>query len=110
MIFAPAVEGVSASAHSSASAARPAVFVRGITGDLTRRTRVRRALQRLWRRQTRRLELGDVDRLRALVAVLFLEFDLGPLGERLVAVPEDSAVVDEEVPAALIGRDEAETL
>src|SRR5262249_40985101 len=36
--------------------------------------------------------------------------DLGTLGERAVAVAVDPGVVDEEIPAALIRRDEAEAL
>src|SRR3954451_1581486 len=56
------------------------------------------------------LELGDVDRLRALVALLLVVGDLRALRERPVAVARDAAEVDEQVPAALIGRDEAEAL
>src|SRR5215210_3568235 len=62
------------------------------------------------RRGGRRLQRGDVDRLRALVAGLGIEGDLRALGQRLEAVGVDAGVVDEEVLATLIGRDEAEAL
>src|SRR5262249_24129845 len=58
----------------------------------------------------RSLERDDVDGLRALVAGLGVVGDLRPLGERLVAVAIDAGVVDEQVLAGLIGRDEAEAL
>src|SRR3954471_8764581 len=48
--------------------------------------------------------------LRTLVACLRLVLDPRALGERAVAVGFDAAVVDEEVLAAFIGRDEAEAL
>src|ERR1044071_3126759 len=56
------------------------------------------------------LELRDVYRLRALVALLLLVGDLRALGQRPVAVAEDAREVDEQVTAALVWRDEAETL
>src|SRR3954452_617374 len=58
----------------------------------------------------RRLEQGDVDSLGPLVAGLGVVGDLGPLGERLEAVAADAAVVDEQILAAVVGRDEAEAL
>src|SRR5947209_11398053 len=59
---------------------------------------------------SRALDLFDVDGFGALRPCLFLERDLGPLGERAIALRVDARVVDEQVPAALIGRDEAEAL
>src|SRR3954454_17334790 len=56
------------------------------------------------------LDLLDVDGLGALVAHLLLVGDLRALGEAPIAVADDARVVDEQVPAALIGRDEAESL
>src|SRR5829696_2144875 len=55
-------------------------------------------------------ELRDVDRLRPLVALFLVVGDLRALGERAVTVSRDAAEVDEQVAAALIGRDEAEAL
>src|SRR3954470_8620385 len=60
------------------------------------------------RRAMRSLDLHDVDRLRALVAVLLFERHLGALAQRPIAVAVDPGEVDEEVTPALIGRDEAE--
>src|SRR3954451_8308994 len=56
------------------------------------------------------LDLLDVDGLGAFVARLLLVGDLGSLAQRAVAVAEDPAEVDEQVTAALVGRDEAEAL
>src|SRR5213595_1896092 len=56
------------------------------------------------------LEPLDVDCLRALGARLLLIGDLRALGQRAVALGGDRGVVDEEVAAALVRRDEAESL
>src|SRR4051794_23579768 len=55
-------------------------------------------------------ELDDVRRLRAFRALAGLVLDLRVLRERLEALTGDIAVVDEEVLAALVGRDEAVAL
>src|SRR3954447_18848904 len=47
---------------------------------------------------------------RALLALLLVVAHLRALGERLEAAPLDRRVVDEEVLAALVWRDEAESL
>src|SRR3954453_11898767 len=60
--------------------------------------------------KTAGLDLLDVDGLGALVAHLLLVRDLRALGEGAIAVADDPRVVDEQVSAALIGRDEAEAL
>src|SRR4051812_12171005 len=52
----------------------------------------------------------DVVRLDALCALALLEHDLRTLGERLVSPTGDVAVVDEDIFAALVGRDESVTL
>src|SRR3954447_22361486 len=57
-----------------------------------------------------RLERGDVDGLRPLVAGLGVVGDLRALGERLEAARVDAGVVDEQVLATLVRRDEAEAL
>jgi carbon-nitrogen hydrolase len=51
-----------------------------------------------------------VRRARALGALLGLVGDLCALGERLVAVTDDRGVMDEQVLALVVGRDEAEAL
>src|SRR3954470_10167579 len=56
------------------------------------------------------LDLLDVDGLGALVAHLLFVGDLRSFGEGAIPVADDARVVDEEVSAALIGRDEAEAL
>src|SRR5204863_2008153 len=56
------------------------------------------------------LEPLDVDCLRALGAGLLLIGDLRALGQRAVALGVDRGVVDEEIAAALVRRDEAEPL
>src|SRR5436305_12625396 len=56
------------------------------------------------------LDLLDVDGLGALVAHLLFVGDLRALGEAPIAVADDARVVNEQVSAALIGRDEAEAL
>src|SRR4051794_24477458 len=58
----------------------------------------------------RRLQRGDVDGLRALVAGLGVVGDLRVLGQQLEAVGVDAGVVDEEVLATVVRRDEAEAL
>src|SRR3954449_6054578 len=58
----------------------------------------------------RRSDGPDVDRLRALVTGLRLVLHARALGERAVAIGLDAGVVDEEVLAALVGRDEAKAL
>src|SRR5437762_3211533 len=58
------------------------------------------ALARLGRRER------DVFGLRALRALGGLELHLRALGERLVALADDRAVVDEQVLTALVGGDE----
>src|SRR4051794_11681962 len=63
------------------------------------------AAARVWRLQRR-----DVGGLRPLVAGLGVIGDLRALGERLEAAGVDGAVVDEEVLATVVGRDEAEAL
>ena len=55
-------------------------------------------------------ERADVRRLRALLPLARLELDLRALSEALEALAGDAAVVDEEVFAAAIGRDEAVAL
>src|SRR3954453_23157431 len=55
-------------------------------------------------------DLGDVDRLRSLVAALLLVGDARALGQRAVPVAVDARVMDEQVAAALVGGDEAEAL
>src|SRR3954465_3444597 len=65
-----------------------------------------RSVQSRWRR----LERRDVDGLGALVPGLGVEGDLRALGERLEAAAVDAGVVDEEILAALVRRDEAEAL
>src|SRR5215216_4409244 len=57
-----------------------------------------------------RLDEADVHRLRSLVADLFLVLHLGVLGEALEALAVDARVVHEEVPVALVRRDEAVAL
>src|SRR3954452_9998095 len=57
-----------------------------------------------------RLERPDVLRLRALLALLGVVGDLRALAERAVPVSLDRAVMDEEILAAVVRRDEAETL
>src|SRR5215211_895960 len=52
----------------------------------------------------------DVLRLGALRTLGALELDLRAFGERLVALSDDRAVVDEQVLAAVLGLDEAVTL
>src|SRR4051812_16454606 len=61
-----------------------------------------------WKRSA--LEERDVDGLRALVARLGVIRDLRALGEGAEAVRVDAGVVNEEVLAPLVGRDEAEAL
>src|SRR5436190_24232755 len=56
------------------------------------------------------LDRANVDCLRALVALLGVVGDLGPLAQRAVAVALNCTVVDEEVLALVIGRDEAVAL
>src|SRR4051794_28975059 len=56
------------------------------------------------------LERGDVDGLGALVPGLSVVRDLRTLGQRLEAAGVDAGVVDEEVLASLVRRDEAEAL
>src|SRR3954453_6580156 len=56
------------------------------------------------------LELYDVRGGRALLALLLVVADLRALGERLEAATLDRAVMDEEVLALVIGRDEAKAL
>src|SRR4051794_38993181 len=54
------------------------------------------------------LDEADVDGLGALHAGLGLVGDLGTFGERAVPVGVDGRVVNEEVLAGLVGRDEPE--
>src|SRR5215210_5477047 len=61
-------------------------------------------------RAARRLQLRDVDGLGALVPGLGVIGDLRALGQRLESVCVDAGVVDEEVLAPLVRRDEAEAL
>src|SRR4051812_30951921 len=56
------------------------------------------------------LERGDVDGLRALVAGLGVVGHLGTLGEGLEAAGVDAGVMDEQVLAVVVRRDEAEAL
>src|SRR3954453_2660534 len=56
------------------------------------------------------LERGDVEGLRALVAGLRVEAHAGALGQGLEALRVDARVVDEEVLARVVRRDEAEAL
>src|SRR3954463_11018619 len=62
------------------------------------------------RRVERRLERADVDGLGALVAGLGVEAHAGAFGEGLEALRVDARVVDEEVLARVVRRDEAEAL
>src|SRR3954470_11789691 len=73
-------------------------------GPPKRAVPVRRVVSR------RRLERGDVDGLRALVARLGVEAHAGALGQGLEARRVDARVVDEEVLARVVRRDEAEAL
>src|SRR3954462_10395446 len=61
-------------------------------------------------RTTSRLERGDVDGLGPLVARLGVEGDPRTLSQRLEAVGVDAGVVNEEVLATVVRRDEAEAL
>src|SRR4051794_19791774 len=61
-------------------------------------------------RSRRDLQRGDVDGLRALVAGLGLVAHARALGQGPEALPADARVVDEEVLAGLVRRDEAEAL
>src|SRR3954451_14480857 len=65
-----------------------------------------RSVQSRWRR----LERRDVDGLGALVPGLGVEADARALGEGLEALGVDAGVVDEEVLARIVRRDEAEAL
>src|SRR3954468_18598938 len=58
----------------------------------------------------RGLDLLDVYRLRALVAGLLLVGDLRTLGQRAEAAARNRGVVNEQVAAAVIRRDEAVAL
>src|SRR4029079_1676363 len=62
------------------------------------------------RRASSALQRGDVHGLRSLVAALGVVGDLRAVRERLEAVGVDAGVVDEEVLATVIRRDEAEGL
>src|SRR3954453_15517746 len=62
------------------------------------------------RRVERRLERADVDGLGALVAGLGVEAHAGALGQGAEALRVDARVVDEEVLARVVRRDEAEAL
>src|SRR5258705_8406715 len=55
-------------------------------------------------------DAGDVDGLRPLVPALFLVLHPRALGQRAIAVGDDRAVVNEEVLASRVGRDEPEAL
>src|ERR1700689_2124218 len=57
-----------------------------------------------------KLDLVDVDRLRALRALFLLVRDLRSLSQRAVAIAADTAEMDEKVAPAVVGRDEAEAL
>src|SRR5688572_28571644 len=59
---------------------------------------------------SRRLDGGYVHRLRALRPILGFVRDPCVLLERLEAAPLDTGVMDEEIAAALVRRDEAEAL
>ncbi len=52
----------------------------------------------------------NVRRLRPLLALRHLELDLRPFGQRLEAAPGDLRVMDEQILAAIIWRDEAVAL
>src|SRR4051794_23562999 len=109
-----------AAAASARTAARSGIrrLGRSIVGFNTTTGRMVAVLPRM--RQTARptrpgrrgaeLELADVHRLGALLPLLLLVGDLRALGEGPIPVTDDAREVDEEVTAALIGRDEAETL
>src|SRR5690349_13278800 len=56
------------------------------------------------------LDEVDVDGLGSLLAGLSLVGDLGALGERAIPIGVDRRVVDEEVLAGLVGRDEPKAL
>src|SRR6476646_1608095 len=68
-------------------------------------------LDQIWNRSSlSRSERADVLRLRALRALGDVELDLLVLVQRLVAVGLDGRVVHEDVVAAVLLRNEAETL
>src|SRR5690348_7400067 len=68
-------------------------------------------LDQIWNRSSvSRSERTDVLRLRALGALGDVELDLLVLVQRLVAVGLDGRVVHEDVVAAVLLRNEAETL
>src|SRR4051794_315393 len=75
-----------------------------MTGPLDERAPLQAAVK------TAGLDLLDVDGLGALVAHLLFVRDLRSFGEGAIPVADDARVVDEQVSAALIGRDEAEAL
>src|SRR6185312_516205 len=98
MILAPAGAAVSSASATAASSVSAPCWVRIPALNTTARPGLREVSS----------ELRYVDRLRALVALLLVIGHLRALGERAVAVSGDAAEVDEQVSAALIGRDEAE--
>src|SRR5579864_3386031 len=55
-------------------------------------------------------DLGDVHCFGTLGSLFRLVGDLGPLRKRAIAVAGDASEVDEQVPAAIVWRDEAEPL
>src|SRR5215218_6378559 len=57
-----------------------------------------------------RSDLLDVDGLGSFLPILLFVRHLRSLGQRAVAVADDAREVNEQVPAALVGRDEAEAL
>src|SRR6266568_2280873 len=67
-------------------------------------------MQVLSRRRSDRSDDADGACLRALRAVLDLEFHLRPLGQALEALAADRTVVDEDVLAPIVLRDEAVAL
>src|SRR5206468_3272181 len=79
--------------------------------NTTRRSGFRsRAAARRERLSPRQLEQRYVDGFGAFVSRLFLVGDFRALGQRAKSVTADTAVVDEEVATAFVGRDEAVAL
>src|SRR4051812_5187035 len=108
MILAEAAVGATTAASSAASAAKRA-FLMVATGIERIEHRQPAGVVVPWVRRVR-LDLGDVDGLGPLVAGFLLVGDLRALRQRAIAVAGDAGVVHEQVPAAFVGRDEAEAL
>src|SRR5215207_5534955 len=101
MILAEAAPGRTSSAATAAKRSR--MDVPCMTGFNTSDR------SRLLSRRRRRRSAAPAAR-QALLSVLLVVGDLRSLGQRAVAVADDPREMDEQVSAALIGRDEAESL